>query len=88
MLAVIDDEAFSNLNLLWEYVATKKLEYEALSNYYNVIRLTDVENLLNVVAIIKYHSKESNSVFDFLSQYWYLDVLYEMIGCLRYIKKF
>lgn len=77
MLAVIDDDAFSNLNFLWEYVATKKLEYESISSYYNVIRLTDVENLLKVVAIIKYHSKESNSVFDFLSQYWYLDVLYE-----------
>lgn len=77
LLAVIDDDAFSNLNFLWEYVATKKLEYESISSYYNVIRLTDVENLLKVVAIIKYHSKESNSVFDFLSQYWYLDVLYE-----------
>lgn len=28
LLAVIDDDAFSNLNFLWEYVATKKLEYD------------------------------------------------------------
>lgn len=32
---------------------------------------------MKVVEIIKRHSKVTICIFDFLSQYWYLDALYE-----------
>ena len=77
LMAVTDNKDFSLLEMLWQDVEVKYVDYAVLEYYYNAIRLTDAESLLKVVDIIKRHSKVANCIFDFLSQYWYLDDLYE-----------
>lgn len=77
LMAVTDDKDFSQLEMLWQEVENTKVDYEVLRYYYYVIRLTDAESLIKVVEIIKRHSALSNCIFDFLSQYWYLDELYK-----------
>lgn len=77
LMAVTDCKDFNQLEMLWQDVEIKKIDYAVLEYYYNVIRLTDADSLMKVVEIIKRHSKVTNCIFDFLSQYWYLDALYE-----------
>lgn len=77
IMAVTDDAEKHNLVFVLDEVKKGCIEISEVRRYFNAIRLHNANDIWDMLNILKSNNPDISLQFDFVSNYWYLDDLYQ-----------
>ena len=77
VLAVTDDDSYSQLSFVMHEAAKGVIDYSSVHKYLVAIRLNDTSVIFELAIRLKDLGADASLLFDHIAHYWYLDELYD-----------